>query len=30
MVVQDDKECKNLIEKLDKGLPPQIIHEIIT
>ena len=30
MVVQNDEECKNLIEKLDQGLPPQLIHEIIT
>jgi len=29
MVIQNDEECKNLIEKLDQGLPPQIIHEII-
>ena len=29
MVIQSDEECKNLIEKLDHGLPPQIIHEII-
>jgi len=28
MVVQNDEECKNMIAKLDKGLPPQIIHEI--
>lgn len=30
MVVQNDEECGKLIEKLDQGLPPQIIHEIIT
>ena len=30
MVIQNDEECKNLIEKLDKGLPPQIIDEIIS
>ena len=30
MVIQNDKECKNLIEKLNKGLPPQMIDEIIT
>lgn len=30
MVIQNDKECKNMIEKLDQGLPPQIIGEIIT
>jgi hypothetical protein len=29
MVIQNDEECKNLIEKLDQGLPPQLIHEII-
>jgi hypothetical protein len=29
MGVQNDEECKILIEKLDQGLPPQIIHEII-
>ena len=26
---ENDEECRNLIEKLDQGLPPQIIHEII-
>ena len=30
MVIQNDIECKNLIETLDKGLPPQMIDEIIT
>ena len=30
MTIQDDEECKKYIEKLDKGLPPQIIDEIIT
>jgi hypothetical protein len=29
MVIQNDEECRTLIEKLDQGLPPQIIHEII-
>ena len=29
MVIQNDEECNNLIEKLDQGLPPQLIHEII-
>ena len=29
MAIQNDEECKNLIEKLDQGLPPQLIHEII-
>ena len=30
MVIQNDGECKSLIEKLDKGLPPQMIDEIIS
>ena len=30
MVIQNDEEYKNLIEKLNKGLPPQMIDEIIT
>ncbi len=29
MGIQNDEECRTLIEKLDQGLPPQIIHEII-
>ena len=29
MVIQNDDECKDMIKKLDKGLPPQMIHEII-
>jgi len=29
MGIQSDEECRTLIEKLDQGLPPQIIHEII-
>jgi len=29
MVVQNDKECKNLIEKLDKGLSLLEIHELV-
>ncbi|AFS81032.1 hypothetical protein NKOR_05745 [Candidatus Nitrosopumilus koreensis AR1] len=29
MVIQNDEECKQLIDKLDKGLPPQMIDEII-
>jgi hypothetical protein len=29
MVIQDDEECKQMIEKLNQGLPPQMIHEII-
>jgi len=30
MPIQNDDECKQMIEKLDQGLPPQLIHEIIT
>jgi hypothetical protein len=30
VIIQNDEECKNLIEKLNKGLPPQMIDEIIT
>jgi hypothetical protein len=29
MGIQNDEECKALLEKLDQGIPPQIIHEII-
>jgi len=29
MVIQNDEDCKNLIETLDKGLPPEMIDEII-
>jgi len=29
MDIENDGECRNLIDKLDQGLPPQIIHEII-
>jgi len=29
MAIQNDEECKNLIETLNKGLPPQMIDEII-
>jgi len=29
MVIQNDEECRNLIETLDKGLPPEMIDEII-
>ncbi len=29
MVIQNDEECKKLLEKLDQGLPPQLIQEII-
>jgi len=30
MAIQNDEECKQLIDKLDKGLPPQMINEIIS
>jgi len=30
MGIQNDDDCKDLIQKLDQGLPPQMIHEIIT
>ena len=29
MVIQNDEDCKNLIGTLDKGLPPEMIDEII-
>lgn len=29
MAIENDEECKKLLEKLDQGVPPQIIHEII-
>ena len=29
MTIQNDAECRTSIEKLDQGLPPQLIHEII-
>ncbi|MFB5607829.1 MAG: hypothetical protein ACE5RI_02665 [Candidatus Nitrosomaritimum yanchengensis] len=29
MTIKNDDECKALIEKLDQGLPPQLIQEII-
>ncbi len=29
MVIKNDEECRTLMEKLDQGIPPQIIHEII-
>lgn len=29
MVIENDEECRKLLEKLDQGLPPQLIHEII-
>jgi len=28
--IQNDEECKQLIEKLDHGMPPQMIAEIIS
>jgi hypothetical protein len=28
--IQNDDECKRLIEKLDHGMPPQMIGEIIS
>ena len=30
MEIQNDEECKQLIEKLDQGMPPQMIGEIIS
>jgi hypothetical protein len=30
MEIQNDEECKQLIEKLDYGMPPQMIGEIIS
>lgn len=30
MAIKNDDECKQLIDKLDKGLPPQMIDEIIS
>lgn len=30
MEIQNDEECKRLIEKLDHGMPPQMIGEIIS
>ena len=29
MTIKNDEDCRKLIEKLDQGLPPQLIHEII-
>ena len=29
MPIQNDDDCKALMEKLDQGLPPQLIQEII-
>ena len=30
MTIQNDKECKELIDKLDQGIPPQMIDELIS
>jgi hypothetical protein len=30
MEIQNDEECKQLIGKLDRGMPPQMIGEIIS
>ena len=30
MPIENDQECKELIDKLDKGLPPQMIDELIS
>ncbi len=30
MGIQNDADCKDMIQKLEQGLPPQMIHEIIT
>ena len=30
MPIQNDKECKELIDKLDQGIPPQMIDELIS
>ncbi len=30
MTIQNDDECRKLIQSLDRGLPPEIIDEIIT
>ena len=30
MPIENDQECKELIDKLDKGIPPQMIDEIIS
>ncbi|MCH9658804.1 hypothetical protein K0U27_08990 [archaeon] len=30
MTIQNDDECQKLIHSLDRGLPPEIIDEIIT
>lgn len=30
MPIENDDECKQLVEKLGKGLPPQMIDELIS
>jgi hypothetical protein len=30
VTIQNDEECRKLIQSLDRGLPPEIIDEIIT
>ena len=30
MTIKNDDECRKLIQSLDRGLPPEIIDEIIT
>ena len=30
MPIENAQECKELIDKLDKGLPPQMIDELIS
>ena len=30
MTIQNDEECRKLIQSLDRGLPPEMIDEIIT
>ena len=29
MTIQNDEDCRALMEKLEQGLPPQLIQEII-
>ena len=29
MVIENEDDCRKLIDKLDQGLPPQLIQEII-
>jgi hypothetical protein len=30
VTIQNDEECRKLIQSLDRGLPPEMIDEIIT